>query len=279
LLKLGLVTDKLEFIEPSEYERVMVPSMLNFNKYSVTEIKTLIVCYDVVRGKHDAFTFTMARADLAHRAGISERRMRDALTDLADRQLLRTDTVVTDPGTKDAKYSIKVTLMDPRPEWAGWDLRSVGLYYRRREDSIPAHDRYELILNKPAYSHRGYTDWFPRQPVDNFRMLCPFCKDKKIGPLRKQRPNPQPTFILSSLTKDAWACARCLKHGDSKYLWARLGRFLDDDGPPNLAAKLEMLPDTVDPNWEPESEEPEPMDETIDIGPMHAEHAKGERYV
>ena len=261
LLSLELVTDRLEFIEPTEYERLCIPSTLNLNKFSISEIKTLITCYDVVRGKHDAFSFTMSRAELGHRVGISDKSLRDALTQLAERHLVQTKTVVTAPGTKDAKYGIKVTLMDPRPEWAGWDLKSVGLYYRRKEDGIPAHSRYDAILNKPAYSPRGQANWFPHLPEDGFKTLCPFCKDKQMGPIRKRRATPQATLIVSSLTQDTWGCTRCGRRGDSKYLYARMGKFLDSDGPPRLSAKMDKLPDTAPDDWEPE---PEPMDETID---------------
>jgi hypothetical protein len=262
LLRLQLITGRLEYIDPPPYEQLMIPSTLNFNKFTFTEITTLIACFEIIRGKHDAFGFTMTRDELSHRAGISKRRMGEALIALAERHLLRTEDVITNPGTKGAKYKISVTLMDPRPEWTGWDLKSVGLYYRQREDNLPAHSRYDAILNKPAYSPRGHDNWFPHLPEDNVKTLCPFCKDRQMESLRKRRITPQATLTFSSKTSDHWGCARCGKRGDSKYLWARLGKFLDDDGPPRLSAKMDKLPDTAPADWEPEIE---PTDDTVEL--------------
>lgn len=166
-------------------DRITVPAQFDYSSFSLVALKTALACHTEARYSRTPFRFIARQRDLAKLAGVSEFRLRDALTELQRRHYLR--------AVKLWRQGTEITLHEPGSDVP---LFYLGEYQQQRVDVLPVYDRYKHLLAK----------FDPKQkleqtsgPVHGYRIHCPFCKCSTA-----------PTFTFTSEEDDDhWKCFNC----------------------------------------------------------------------
>lgn len=69
--------------------RIVLPSRFDYRTLTLTALKVLLACYSICRYNRTPFQFIANQRDLADRANVTEKSVRDALRQLEDSRLLR----------------------------------------------------------------------------------------------------------------------------------------------------------------------------------------------
>ena len=85
--------------------RIVLPSRFDYRTLTLTALKVLLACYSICRYSRTPFQFIANQRDLADRANVTEKSVRDALRQLEDSRLLR--------ATKQWKTGSKITMLEP----------------------------------------------------------------------------------------------------------------------------------------------------------------------
>lgn len=176
-------------------DQVSIPTDLDYAALKLCSIKTLVAAYSRSRYSREAFRFTCRQEELAASAHLSERKLRDALSQLEEKRFISV--------SKKWRQGSQFTLLDPA---CGTPLYEIGMFYREHMDRIPHTDRYKLILKH--CDPRGHLETLNGY-VRGYMTVCPYCK------------YPKATLRFSATeTEDYWKCFRCNRGGDSARLFA-----------------------------------------------------------
>lgn len=188
-----------DLIPIASEDRVLIPAQYDYSLLSYGELKTLIACHARCRYSRESFRFQATQRLLAKEAGLTERRLRDALGQLEQRRLVI---------VKKLWRESQITLLDPK---SGIELYFIGKFYRDQLDRMLVHERYEQCL--ASYDSTGSLGK-GSGPVNNFPVVCPFCKSRssRQGTMR----------IYSADGEDSWFCHACKRSGTSASLWHKL---------------------------------------------------------
>jgi hypothetical protein len=200
-------------------DRITIPAKADFVRLSVSALKVLLTLHWLHRYSRSPFQMELTQQQLARHAGITERRITDAIAQLIKCRLLKT--------SKQWKKPSKFTLLEPE---SGVELYYLGDFYRRRLQGMPVHDRYKNILSE--FDPRDKLKDI-RLGVSGYTVHCPLCT----------RKGSKPTLRFSSLEDDdRWKCFKCGRSGDSARLFARCERWVHRTSWRSMMAMV--LPDT-----------------------------------
>ena len=286
MLNMGLVEENperatIDFIEPDcNYNRVLIPGAINYNKLTLAEIRTIIAFATMIRGKHfHGFELKTTWDEFASKAGISTKSLKRALKELSSRsldtdddnnrlpgRLFNVSDKIVNAGKREGnKHRLTITMLDIRDAWKGWDLKKVEAAYAQERGArqlLTPHERYTILLEKYADAKTG----FPKKPTEKSMVICPFCRS-----ISKKSHSVKPSLIFSSMEydaagnekeRDSWSCMLCRRGGTSLLLWGRLQGYMAAGGPEKLQKYLKTLPEVPLSNWEPDPE-PELDDEEV----------------
>jgi hypothetical protein len=205
-------------------DRITIPAQFDYASLSLVAIKAALACHAEARYSRTPFRFITKQVDLAKKAGITERRLRDALAELERKHYLR--------AAKKWRDGTQITLHEPGSDVP---LYYLGEYQQQRVDVLPVCERYRLLLAK----------YDPKQklvdikgPVRSYRVFCPYCKCHRDN---------SPTFTFTSEDDDdRWACYNCRRSGDSYRLWARWSNWPEQTDWKTIIADICSPPSAAD---------------------------------
>lgn len=207
--------------------RILIPFEFEYGNLSAVAIKTLLACHQSTRYRRtaDAFRFTIMQEELAKTAGISVRRLADALGELEKHHLLETWShkqrrhylkeqkgKIAVPAKKRSKPfepGVTITLKEPNSDTP---LFFLGQWHMKQVEQLTSMERYKLLLEN--YDPKGgLADIRGDATVRGYHVSCPLCSKEKVF-----------TFTCTE-DEDVWHCFNCLRSGNSRTLWAKLNTW------------------------------------------------------
>lgn len=183
-------------------EWIAIPTFVEYNGLSLSEMKTLIALFREARHKRSPFfTFTGRHEDLAKVAQLSRERTGRAIASLAAKRLITVE--------KERKKGVrgvvgtKITLVCPQ---SGASLNGLAWFYIRRIEKLTAPVIYKMALENydPGDEVKTTVGFY-----NNVQVHCPLCLEKQFR-------------FTADIDQDEWKCFACKRQGNSASLYAHM---------------------------------------------------------